>query len=475
MNQLTWTGLIALAAVASSPAAAQSTQGATSSSGRGATSSEDSVGVADIVVTAQKRSEKAQDVPIAISVFTADMLRERAVGELSQLSSSTPNVSLDAGTPFSGSSAILAAYIRGIGANDFAINLDPGVGVYLDGVYLARTVGANLDLPDVARIEILKGPQGTLFGRNTIGGAISVVTRDPGDQFAFTGDVTTGRFHRLDVRGTVDVPITDGLAGLLTFSSKKREGYQKRIPFPGANDFQIDSDRQFLNSGYSAPDRSGDQDEWTLRGKLMWEPTTQLSVKLSGDYLRMDQAAQSASLLAVTSGVPGSFAGTNNIPGTALDPTGTTGFNFGGLYNFCIGATSGEIAARGAQSLCGPRGTPLQPALLQPGLASVNVDGNPANNRLPFDGRWVNTDKDTSYATGINFSRLVAWSLTGIVDYDLSDDLQLRSITGYRDLSWKAGTDLDNSPLNAIEDSFVIDQWQFSQEVQILGTALDRN
>ena len=101
------------------------------------------------------------------------------------MSNIAPNVTLDAGTPFSGSSAVLSAYIRGIGANDFAFNIDPGVGVYLDGVYLARSVGANQDLPDVERIEVLKGPQGTLFGRNTIGGAISIVTHDPGKEFAF--------------------------------------------------------------------------------------------------------------------------------------------------------------------------------------------------------------------------------------------------------------------------------------------------
>lgn len=137
-------------------------------------------GIDEIIVTAQKRAQNVQDVPIAVTAFAGDALRERSIGDVSQLSNAAPNVNLDAGTPFSGSTSVLAAFIRGIGANDFAMNIDPGVGVYLDGVYLARTIGANLDLPDVDRIEILKGPQGTLFGRNTIGGAISVVTRTPG-------------------------------------------------------------------------------------------------------------------------------------------------------------------------------------------------------------------------------------------------------------------------------------------------------
>ena len=131
---------------------------------------DDQGGLSEIIVTSQKRAENVQDVPISISAFTAESLQERAVTSVASLSNISPNVTLDAGTPFSGSSAVLSAYIRGIGANDFAFNIDPGVGVYLDGVYLARSVGANQELPDVERVEVLKGPQGTLFGRNTIGG-----------------------------------------------------------------------------------------------------------------------------------------------------------------------------------------------------------------------------------------------------------------------------------------------------------------
>src|SRR5688500_2481074 len=169
-------------------------------------------GLEEVVVTAQKRAENAQDVPIAISALTASALEQRAVGSVSQIANIVPNVTLDAGTPFSGSTAVLAAYIRGIGADDFAFNLDPGVGIYVDGVYLARTVGANQDLLDVERVEVLKGPQGTLFGRNTIGGAVSIVTRNPGDEFSFKGDVTGGSFDLIRARASVDLPITSALA-----------------------------------------------------------------------------------------------------------------------------------------------------------------------------------------------------------------------------------------------------------------------
>jgi iron complex outermembrane receptor protein len=208
--------------------------------------------IPDIVVTAQKRSETVQSVPIAISAFTAGLLRERAVGDVSGLSAIAPNVTLDASTPFSGSSAVLGASIRGIGVADFAFNIDPAVGVYVDGVYLARSAGANQDLLDVERIEVLKGPQGTLFGRNTIGGAISIVTHDPGDQMRFTGDLTTGSFQRLQARGTVDVPLADHLTSSLSFGVLNRQGYQKRIPYPGS--YTTDPVTAFAAAGYDTGD-----------------------------------------------------------------------------------------------------------------------------------------------------------------------------------------------------------------------------
>ena len=147
-------------------------------------------GIEEIIVTAQKRAENIQNVPIAITAFSGSDLQTKGITDLHQLSNMTPNVNLEAGSPFSGDRSVLSASIRGIGQDDFAFNLDPGVGIYLDGVYLARTIGANVDLLDVDRIEVLKGPQGTLFGRNTIGGAISIVTRTPGDQFFVEGEAT---------------------------------------------------------------------------------------------------------------------------------------------------------------------------------------------------------------------------------------------------------------------------------------------
>src|SRR5262245_42622688 len=159
----------------------------------------------EIVVTAQKREQNVQDVPIAISAFSGATLQEKPIGDIGALTRFAPNVNLDTGSPFSGDTSVLSASIRGIGQDDFAFNLDPGVGVYLDGVYLARTIGANQSLLDVDRVEILKGPQGTLFGRNTIGGAINIVTHVPGKEFAFKAEATGGSYNRTDIGFTADL------------------------------------------------------------------------------------------------------------------------------------------------------------------------------------------------------------------------------------------------------------------------------
>ena len=437
-------------------------------------------GIAEIVVTAQKRAENVQDVPIAISAFTAEALQERAVGDVSGLSGITPNVTLDASTPFSGSSAVLGATIRGIGSADFAFNIDPAVGVYLDGVYLGRSIGANQDLLDVDRIEVLKGPQGTLFGRNTIGGAISIVTHNPGKEFHVKGDVTVGRYNRIQIRGLVDLPLSEGLSSSLAFGMHKRDGYQKRVQFPG-NPGANDSYTRFPASGYQTANRQGGDDTWNLRGKLRWDNGGTFRATFTADYSKLDQDSTANTVLAVTP-IPGPFGGltANNLgpnqgfpTQTGLDVvTGGSGFLFAGLYNFCIGATAAEIAARSATNLCGPRSSTAGFNTLA-GLASRNIDGDPTNDLLPYDSRWVNANKDISYADGNNFSKLKQYGLGLNLELDVSDDIMLRSITSYRDLDFAAGVDLDNSPLPILQTSFSVKQYQMSQELQLAGKALD--
>ena len=351
----------------------------------------------NIIVTAQRREQRLQDVPVAVSAFTASSLDERAVSDVSQLSNIAPNVTFDAGTPFSGSDAVLSAYIRGIGANDFAFNLDPGVGIYLDGVYLARTVGANQDLLDVERVEVLRGPQGTLFGRNTIGGAVNIVTRTPGDELLFRGDVTTGSYNRIQVRASVDVPLSDSIRTSLSGSIQMRDGYVERIPYPDPLAANSTDWRQFTLAGYETTDDEGDEDFWNVRGRIDYDDGGAFRVSFTGDYARQNSGQIPNAVLATTEFIPGPFAGLNQFDlgpafgfpiQTALDViTGSSGFLFAGLYNFCINASPGDLAARNAANLCGGRssinGFDTLPPLADPVLGGVELPGQPGARPAP--------------------------------------------------------------------------------------------
>ncbi len=188
----------------------------------------------EVVVTAERREENIQTVPITVTAFSAETMQSRNLVDIKSLGDLTPGVNLDAGAPFSGDRSVLSASIRGIGQDDFAFNLNPGVGVYVDGVFLARTIGANQNLLDVDRVEILKGPQGTLFGANTIGGAISIVTHTPGDEQRFIAQATGGSYDRHDFGFTADIPIIKGtLLSSISVSSQAADRLDESRPVSG--------------------------------------------------------------------------------------------------------------------------------------------------------------------------------------------------------------------------------------------------
>src|SRR6185437_7053903 len=169
-------------------------------------------------------------------------------------------------------------------------------GVYLDGVYLARTIGANQQLLDVDRIEILKGPQGTLFGANTIGGAISIVTHTPGDTARFIGSATGGSYDRRDFAFTADLPISSTLLSTISVSSQSQTGWQKVIPYPsttpyGQVPFVVDPQNVYPKSGYQTSDNYGGTGVQTERGKLLWKASDKLNVTFTADWSHEDQTA----------------------------------------------------------------------------------------------------------------------------------------------------------------------------------------
>ncbi len=220
-----------------------------------------------IVITARKKEENLQKTPIAVTAFTQETLERRQLFTVNEIAQYVPNLQYSNGAAATSSASSFS--IRGIGQVDFITTTDPGVGTYLDGVYLARTTGAALELADIERIEVLRGPQGTLFGRNTIGGAVSLVTRKPSGEFGLRGNVTGGNNARAQGRFILDVPIADDvLSGKFTFLGKTSDGWGEDLePEGGSGNLGADDD---------------------IAGKiqLRWTPAETAEFNLSTEYWR---------------------------------------------------------------------------------------------------------------------------------------------------------------------------------------------
>ena len=177
-----------------------------------------------VKVTARKREETLQDVPVAVTAFTAEALDRLGTRDIADLDAQVPNLTVYAAR---GSSSTLTAYIRGVGQSDPLWGVDPGVGLYLDDVYIARPQGALLDVFDVERIEVLRGPQGTLYGKNTIGGAIKYISRGLPTEVDGNASVTVGNYGQLDVKAAIGGPIAanGGLRARLAVASLSRDGF----------------------------------------------------------------------------------------------------------------------------------------------------------------------------------------------------------------------------------------------------------
>jgi iron complex outermembrane receptor protein len=188
--------------------------------------SADNGGIVDIVVTAQRRSETVQNVPIAISAFSADQMQTQGISSALELGRFVPNLVTMNNTGVGSANAI---YLRGLGNTETIPTFDPPVGTYVDDIYLSRQNANNLNFFDVERVEVLRGPQGTLFGRNTTGGAVSVIMKDPGDEFGGYGEIGYGRFNKKSLRGSVDLPLADTLAVKVSGYWQNDDGYVKNI------------------------------------------------------------------------------------------------------------------------------------------------------------------------------------------------------------------------------------------------------
>ena len=223
-------------------------------------------GIEEIIVTAQKREQSLQDVPISITAFTGEFLEDSGIDTLQQLGQYTPNLSLAS----SGQLANNRIILRGVGSVGNSA-IEPSVAVFVDGIYIPRPSSVIGTLTDLEIVEVLRGPQGTLFGRNASMGALNIRTRKPEDEFSGDIRASYGNYDHLQVAGALSGAFSPDIAGRVAFQYSDRDGY-------GENSFTRDGSNSDV----------GDWDDVSLRGKLFFEPDTDLDITLTADYSRIN-------------------------------------------------------------------------------------------------------------------------------------------------------------------------------------------
>jgi iron complex outermembrane receptor protein len=219
----------------------------------------------EVVVTATKQTASLQDVPLAVTAFSADIIQEAGINDTSDLAIMTPSLNANANSsPFTTRLAI-----RGLGTAQSDPALEPSVGLFVDGVFMSRSGLGTSDLTDIERIEVLQGPQGTLYGKNANAGAISIITKRPNmEEFEGYVEATVGNYNMGKLTATASGPLGETLAYRLSGNLHQQDGY-------------------YDNAGVGIDDLN-DADDWNIQGKLLWEPTDRLSMLLSISHIERD-------------------------------------------------------------------------------------------------------------------------------------------------------------------------------------------
>ncbi len=424
-------GLVAAAA----PAVAQNAPAA-------AQAANDSDKVQEIVVTAQFREQRLQDTPIAITAINAEQLEQRSQTRLSDITAQAPGVQLQPGVAGAGKS--MSAFIRGVGQADISPSVEPGVGIYVDDVYFATVTASIFDLVDLDRIEVLRGPQGTLAGMNSEGGAIKLYSKKPSGSGGYI-EATVGNFDRYEFKGSADFALVpDTLFARISGIYRQRDGYVTRLDYACThpNDPYVVSGA--LTSLATEPScklgELGDTDVKAVRGSLRWVAGDKLEVNLIGDYTRDKSQTQAVTLLGA--GTPAQQASTLAYQGVPYDNRFVPyGPNRGDTVNNDPYITYANFYDPGVT------------------YTAINAGGAPGVPNGPFIARSA--------------AQVDGWGVSGTIDYALTDHLAIKSITGYRKYNSLAGDDNDGSPVVFIMEQQLFQHRQFSQEVRLSGDLAD--
>jgi iron complex outermembrane receptor protein len=224
--------------------------------------------IESILVTARRRAESLQDTPVAVTALSAAALERQQIVSTTDLDKVAPNLQFHSYGTLTGNNSAAQVFIRGIGQSDATPAVDPGVGMYIDDVYMGRAVGAAMEFRDIANVQILRGPQGTLFGRNTIGGAVLLTTNEPGTDAGNSVRVGLGDDNLREAFGAFDLPLGGNWSARLALGLRQRDGYVTRV-----------SDGKDL----------GDEDMQTGQVAVRWKPSDAFSLTLRGDYTKEDE------------------------------------------------------------------------------------------------------------------------------------------------------------------------------------------
>ncbi len=372
--------------------------------------------VGDIVVTAQFREQKLQDTPLAITAVDAATIESRSQTSLAEVVKQAPSVVLLPATAAFGPS--ISASIRGLGQNDFNPALEPGVGLYIDDVYYPRLTGANFDLLDVERVEVLRGPQGTLTGRNSEGGAIKFISRKPTGEGGGYVSATYGSRNRVNLRASADFTIAESLFARVSGAFSDQGGYVDRLDFGCARPTGGLPRGTQTNASCVQGDL-GDVGYSAIRGIVRYAPGDTIDLTISGDYVR-DERNQGAEVL---------LFGGNTSPAVQL-PGNTTPYDSRFICGrYCNFAVYGQPA----DSFRGPV------------AAGFPLAATAGSEKVKYEG----------------------WGVSANLKVNLSDTININSITAYREWDTSFSVDSDLSPLSVGFGLNALDHFFVSQELRL--------
>ena len=355
-------------------------------------------------------------MPLSITAVSAAMLEAKSETNLAQVADAAPNVSLKPQGASFGPSVV--ANIRGVGQNDFNPAYEPGVGIYIDDVYYPQLTGALFDLLDVDRVEILRGPQGTLTGRNSEGGAIKFYSKKPTGSNGGFVEATYGSRNRIGLRAAADFKLTETLSSRISGVFKQQEGFVNRVDYGCA--FPTSGIASARPQGNCTNSKLGGVGYQAVRGILRWEPSSDFDVTVIGDYTHDEHTIAGEVLLATAT------------PGNTLNLDLPAGVSYDNRF------------------ICGP-------------YCNYLTTGQPA-------GVWkgpVAPGVPLSATAGTDRSLYDGWGVSGQINYRLSDSLSLTSITGYRRFHTTFDSDDDLSPASIGFGTNDLKNWSFSQELRL--------